>query len=39
VGKKTAEEIAGHFERQRLLATQVIPATDYTDEHGSNINK
>jgi len=35
VGRKTAEEIAGHFERQRLLASK--PATDFTDEHGTNI--
>jgi excinuclease ABC subunit C len=29
VGRKTAEEIAGHFERQRMLAK---PATDLTDQ-------
>jgi excinuclease ABC subunit C len=30
VGRKTAEEIAEHFERQRLLAAK--PSTDYTDQ-------
>jgi excinuclease ABC subunit C len=37
VGRKTAEEIADHFERQRLVAASAKSATDYTDEHGSNI--
>jgi excinuclease ABC subunit C len=34
VGRKTAEEIAEHFERQRLLAQQAASTTDHTDEHG-----
>jgi excinuclease ABC subunit C len=34
VGRKTAEEIADHFERQRLLAQSPVSATDHTDEHG-----
>src|ERR671929_1017673 len=33
VGRKTAEDIFEHFQRQRLLAAK--PSTDYTDEHGS----
>jgi ERCC4-type nuclease len=37
VGRKTAEEIADHFERQRLLAGKT-ESTDYTENKEGFVN-